>query len=303
MFLKYFGSRFSHFLLFKRTSHSGISLATRISELVNRTTPQTIYSYTPKPIVKIGSWSISAVFLLYSLTFADWSFESTKTILEENAETGEKEKPVKSGQLEKDHPFKIILSKWFYDPVTQYYLYSIGVGVLSVIPIIISLGALYLPSRMVTGIKFNPTNNMINITTLYKRQHNLNIRDCILKGKLYTGKGSQGCDDNGSFAVFLIDDNKYQISNNIKKKKRWWSKMFILSRSGTFIYDDCRILDVITSRQDILKEAERLSSTTINDNEGIDLAKQQKQNEQPNLRKLKMEHQNIDKIKSALFKK
>lgn len=200
--------------------------------LVAKTSPEAIYSYRVSPLIKAGSVALSLVFFTYGVTFAEWSYESSKTVYKEANEADKK-----------DWKF---LAKTFA---------PMG---LTVIPISLAIGAIFVPSRIVTKVTYIPKVNGFPECQLTRRS--------VIRGKpivttrplsqivrsektrVFTGEGHQGVEDKGTFIFFLTDRSPLL--------KRWFDKFYILPRSGNFWASDGRVFDALFGG-DSIRDLER----------------------------------------------
>lgn len=192
-----------------------------ISALVAKTAPEPIYSYKVPTLVKAGSVALSLVFFTYGATFADWSYESAQTVYGEADE-----------ETKKDWKF---LVKTF------------GPSALTVIPFTLAAAALYAPSRVVTKVTYIPKINGMPECELIRRSAIGGKEIKVVrplsqiirnpKARVFTGVGSQGVEDKGSFIFFLSDRSPMA--------KGWMDKFYIFPRSGKFWGSDGRIFDAL----------------------------------------------------------
>ncbi|KAL6950160.1 hypothetical protein ACO0QE_000836 [Hanseniaspora vineae] len=261
-----FRSQILKTLRFKRNAHSNsVELSALLKHMVTQKTPQVIYTYKPSKLVKFGSWSLALTFITYGASFGDWAFLTTQSNLEEpksteSTITDNESVPESNDGAQQKHPLAMKIEN-LYDlkintPQNRYYFANAGIAVLTAIPFLLASAALYFPGRIITKAKFLPLSQQMELTTLYNRKTIVNISKCEIKGKLYTGAGSQLCDDKASFSVFLLnnaDVSKKRLSFN------WVRNLFILSRSGQFFQNDCRFFDVLFMKKEILEEAAKLN--------------------------------------------
>ena len=195
------------------------SLPKGLIDLLSKGVPETIFKYKKPFIIKFGSVSLSLVFLTYGLTFADTSLNTANSYY--NGAT-DKEK----------NDWKFLLK--IYSPIS-----------LAILPLTLSMGSLYLSSRVVSKITYipklqgTPECEFVRSSMFLGRQIRLRAPlGQISKSqtsRIFTGVGPQGIDDKSTFIFFLIDRNP--------KLKTFWNKFYILSRSGSVWNSDGRIID------------------------------------------------------------
>ncbi|CCK69781.1 Mrx15p KNAG_0D00280 [Huiozyma naganishii CBS 8797] len=194
-----------------------VGLLTLMKSLALKKSPQVVYSYRLKPIVRVGVLSMSAVLLTYGYTFADVSWLSAKQ-RQAAAEDDDKR------------------SVW-------YFCKSYGPVALAVLPFTLSLGTLYVFSRVVRQVIYlpdvvgKPGCRIVRQSPLLAREiSTVRPLDVVSRTKgvrIYTGKGPQGIDDAATFSFYLVD----------KTAKSFWNRYYILPRSGEVWKSDGRVLD------------------------------------------------------------
>lgn len=215
-------------------SNSSIPFSTKMAALIAKTKPEQIYLYKPTALLKFGSWSLSVVFLIYGLTFADWSISSSRELY---AREDSEKKDEETG--------------FWNNPTFLFASRISGSVVLSLIPLTLSAAALYLPSRVVASIKYIPHGSCQLTRRAIISGKPISCKALISdvvrnqKTRVYTGKGFQGVQDNASFVFFLTN-----------KTRPLWDRFYIVNRSGSFWGQDGRIFDALFGK-DSIKSLER----------------------------------------------
>lgn len=212
---------------------STFSFSKLIGSLVSKGRPEVIYSYKTSNLVRFGSKGLSLVFFMYGVSFTDFTVSSASSIL--SSATDEQMASVK------------FMAK------------TVGPVGLCVVPFALSAASLYVASRVVTKVVYIPKLNSTPSCQLYRNSMFLG-REIKLtrplkyisrpkKPRVFTGKGKQGMDDNGSFVFYLMDKHP--------DARTRFQRYYLLSRSGHVWGSDGRILDAIFGRESI-KELELL---------------------------------------------
>lgn len=215
---------------------SNVPFSAKISALIAKTSPEQIYTYQVPRLVKFGSWTLSGVFLIYGLSFADWSVSSSFELYQE-----ESSQPVEA---------------WWKHPRLLLAARTVGSVLLSTIPLTLAAFALYVPSRIITGVSYvphgaceltrrallsgKPISRITEIGHIVRNQ----------KTKVFTGVGPQGTEDRSSFA-FLLTDSRRPV----------WDRYYIVNRSGNLWAQDGRIFDALFGG-DSIKSLERANVST-----------------------------------------
>ncbi|CUS23396.1 LAQU0S09e03818g1_1 [Lachancea quebecensis] len=201
-------------------STAGLPFSSKLAALIAKTSPEQIYSYSVPRLVKFGSWTLSGVFLVYGVSFADWSLTSSLELYSEEAQ----QPP----------------SSWWKHPKLLLAARIAGSALLTLIPLTLSSIAIYAPSRIVTAVSYVPhgaceiTRGALFSGKLVSRVTNLSNIARNQKTKVYTGVGPQGTDDRASFAFLLTDAHRPA-----------WDRFYIVNRSGRFWAQDGRIFDAL----------------------------------------------------------
>lgn len=197
-----------------------------LADLASKDAPQVLYSYKIRPLSRAGALSLCTVLAIYGLSFADVSKLSAS--LQYNGVKEDKKKDA------------LFLMK-IYGPIGM-----------TILPLSISLGSLYVLSRTVTKVKYIPQINGtpkceitrgsailgrdIKVTRLMNRiTKSRNVR-------IYTGQGPQGIDDKSSFSFYLMDRDP-AVKNIL-------NKLYILPRSGKVWNSDGRVLSALFGGDD-----------------------------------------------------
>lgn len=198
-----------------------VPLTKILDSLVARSSPEPIYQYNSGKLLRVGSLSLSAVFLAYGVTFIDWYYHSSWEVWS-NARDDDK----------KD---------W------KFYGKTFGPWGLTVIPFTIAGASLYFPSRVVNKVTYLSRVHSTPVCQLERKSAILGRRiqltrplDQLVRNertKVYTGVGDQGVEDKSSFFFLLYDKSS--------QGKRIWDKYFILHRSGRFYGNDGRVFDAL----------------------------------------------------------
>ncbi|SCU77719.1 LANO_0A01090g1_1 [Lachancea nothofagi CBS 11611] len=226
---------------------SKVPFSAKIAALVAKTGPEQIYVYTPSRLVKLGSWTLAGVFAVYGVSFADWSLSSALELYHEERSSAPPESWWK-------HPTLLLLAR------------TAGSLLLSIIPLTLSALAIYVPSRIATGVTYLP-NGACQLTRRamfsgkpVSRIRPLNTIVRNQKTKVYTGVGPQGTEDKGSFAFLLTDTQRPS-----------WDRFYVVNRSGKFWGQDGRVFDALFGG-DSVKSLERFSeasSTSVDDSNSL----------------------------------
>lgn len=193
-----------------------IPFSTKMAALLAKTAPEQIYSYTPGKLIKFGSYSLSLTFLLYGVSFADWSLSTSKELYSEEAE-----KP--------DTDFE-----WYENASLRYIARSAGSVILSIIPFTLALGALYIPTRIVTKLHYIPDQIpkcKVTTRTLLNREKSKIIPLRSLKRnektRVFTGVGNQGVDDKASFVFIFFNRLRGSFLQEVLHRQQIWKVLGI----------------------------------------------------------------------------
>ncbi|KAK5778233.1 hypothetical protein RI543_003892 [Arxiozyma heterogenica] len=198
------------------------SLFSILNELVSKTAPQWLYTYKPKPWLRIGSLGLSTVLVVYGVTFADMTWLSAKKRYEWATE---------EERLD-----------W------KYWIKTYGPLGLTFLPFTLSLGTLWTFSRVVTKIELVSKHSNVNSNVpmfrvvrlsavMGKPKENLININHLVKSKnsrIFTGNGDQGIEDRGTFCFYLM---------NTAAGVKFWDKHYIISRSGKIWKSDGKLLE------------------------------------------------------------
>ncbi|XDT02772.1 Hypothetical protein J6897_00577 [Nakaseomyces glabratus] len=228
-----------------------VSFSKLIASLVSKGRPEVIYSYKTSPLVKYGSKGLSLVFFLYGVSFTDFTVSSSTKILNSASEEQKSD-------------------AWFM-------FKTVGPIGLCVLPFALSAASLYVTSRVVNKVIYIPKHNATPSCQLIRKSmflgreikltRSLKYINRPKKPRVFTGKGIQGIDDNGSF-VFYLTDNHPDVRTRLQK-------FYLLPRSGHVWGSDGRIIDAMFGGESI-KELDLLDFEN-SDKEGNtsgDLSKQ-----------------------------
>lgn len=202
------------------------SLFSILNELTSKTSPQWLYTYKPKPWLRIASLGLSTVLVVYGVTFADMTWLSAKKRREWATEAEQ--------------------SDW------KYWIKTYGPLGLTFLPFTLSLGTLWTFSRVVTKIELVPKQGNVTCNgPMFKvvrlsaimgkpKENLININDLVKSknSRIFTGKGDQGIEDKGTFCFYLMNRE-----NSIK----FWNKHYIISRSGKVWKSDGKLLESLFS--------------------------------------------------------
>lgn len=228
-----------------------IPFATKLTALLSKTAPEQIYAYKRGKLITWGSYSLSLTFLLYGISFADWSLSATGKLHEEESISNSE-----SEQL-----------KWYENAQLRYLGRTAGSIILSAIPLSLSLAALYIPTRVVTKIHYIPDiapKCTLTTRTLFNKEKVITapLRSIkrSAKKRVFTGFGSQGVDDKASFSFVLVNENS-----------PIYNKFYIVNRSGKFWGSDGRFIDALFGGESIkdLQMKQTQSSTESKNNEKL----------------------------------
>ncbi|CAR21328.1 Mrx15p [Lachancea thermotolerans CBS 6340] len=201
-------------------STAGLPFSSKLAALIAKTSPEQIYTYSVPRLVKFGSWTLSGVFLVYGVSFADWSLTSSLELY---------------GEEVQQPP-----SSWWKHPKLLLAARVAGSALLTLIPLTLSCVAIYAPSRIVTAVSYVPhgacklTRGALLTGKPVSRVADLSHVARNQKAKVYTGVGPQGTDDRASFAFLLTDSHRPA-----------WDRFYIVNRSGRFWAQDGRIFDAL----------------------------------------------------------
>lgn len=198
-------------------------LFTLLDELTSKKTSQWLYKYKMKPLLKAGSLGLSAVLVVYGITFSDMAWFSVQ-----------KGRELATEEETKDWKYLIKV----YGPLG-----------LTVLPFTLALGTLWTFSRAVTKIEFVPISQngltkpsfkvVRSSAILGKPKETLIGVSDLVKSKnarIFTGKGAQGIEDKGTYCFYLTNKNK-----NVQ----FWDKHYIMARSGEVWKSDGKILEAL----------------------------------------------------------
>lgn len=211
------------------TSASG--LLSVLEELVTRRSPQWLYSYKMRPLLRFGSLGLSSILVLYGVTYTDMTWFSAN-----------KRQEAATEEERRDWKFWVKV----YGPLGM-----------AILPFTLSLGTLWTFSRMVSKIEFIPKvqgseGPMFKLTRSSMfgrrvRQSLIGINDLAKTkhSRIFTGKGSQGLEDKGTFCFYLVNR-----SEGVPR----WNKHYIVSRAGQVWKSDGKILETLFSENSKVKE-------------------------------------------------
>lgn len=197
-------------------------LFTHLEELASKKTTQWLYKYKMKPLLKAGSLGLSAVLVVYGITFSDMAWFSVS----------------KGRELATDEEIK----DW------KYLLKVYGPLGLTILPFTLSLGTLWTFSRAVTRIELVPASRGV-AKPMFKvvrqsailgrpREALIGVNELVKtkNARIFTGEGPQGIEDKGTYCFYLTDKSK---------DAQFWNKQYIVSRSGAVWKSDGRILEAL----------------------------------------------------------
>lgn len=186
-----------------------------------------IYSYKTSNLVRYGSKGLSLVFFMYGVSFTDFTVSSASSIL--------------STATDDQKGSAMFMAK------------TVGPVALCILPFALSAASLFVASRVVTKVVYIPKLNATPSCQLYRNSMFLGREIKITralkyisrpkKPRVFTGKGEQGIDDNGSFVFYLMDKHP-----DVKTRLQ---KYYLLSRSGQVWGSDGRVLDALFGRESI----------------------------------------------------
>ncbi|CAL9734196.1 hypothetical protein MOSE0_E00584 [Monosporozyma servazzii] len=212
-------------------------LFSHLEELASKKTTQWLYKYKMKPLLKAGSLGLSAVLVVYGITFSDMAWFSV----------------LKGRELATEEETK----DW------KYLLKVYGPLGLTILPFTLSLGTLWTFSRAVTKIELVPVSHGVS-KPMFKvvrqsailgrpKEALIGVNDLVKakNARIYTGEGEQGIVDKGTYCFYLT---------NKSKDVSFWNKQYIVSRSGDVWKSDGRILEALfnasskTEKKSLLNE-------------------------------------------------
>lgn len=208
-----------------------------LEELTSKKQPQWLYRYKVPPLLRFGSIGLSAVLMVYSLTFTDMTWFSAQKRKEEDEKEGKHRDWV--------HLIKV------YGPLGM-----------ALLPFTLSLATLWTFSRLVTGVQFIPKGQtgepafkvVRNSAVLGRsREKYIPITNLVKtkQTRIYTGKGHQGIEDKGTFCFYLRDTSM--------EGTRFWDRHYILSRAGILWKSDGKLLEALFNRDKKLEEGTQSS--------------------------------------------
>ncbi|KAL3231366.1 Uncharacterized protein RNJ44_00401 [Nakaseomyces bracarensis] len=204
-----------------------VSFSKLIGSLVSKGRPEVIYSYKTSNLVRYGSKGLSLVFFMYGVSFTDFTVSSASSIL--------------SSATEDQMASAMFMAK------------TVGPVALCLVPFALSAASLYVASRVITKVVYIPKLNATPTCQLYRNSmvlgrevkltRSLKYISRPKKPRVFTGKGDQGMDDNGSFVFYLMDKHP-----DVKTR---FQRYYLLSRSGQVWGSDGRIMDALFGRESI----------------------------------------------------